>query len=84
MRLAALEPPRAAIILNAGVSMSPTADNSAPTPDRKQTEIRDLPSKDENDEAAGDVKGGASTDPVARRNPGLRAIDPCWRPGGAV
>lgn len=68
--------------------MSPTPDEHATTPERKETEIRDLPARQPSDDAAGEVKGGATSTiiPCIRVPKVIKPIapmaDPCWRPGG--
>jgi hypothetical protein len=61
-------------------------DDTTASPERKSTEIQDLPAKERNDEVAGDVKGGAAVDPCIRAprlNVTDREIEPCWRPGNS-
>jgi hypothetical protein len=62
--------------------VSTTPDERTPLPERKETEIRDLPDKQPSDDAASDVKGGSIT-PCVRvpktKPPTIGPIDPCWR-----
>lgn len=60
-------------------------DDTASIPEKKSTEIQDLPPQDEVAETSGDVKGGAALDPcfrAPRRGPLDRTVEPCFRPGG--
>ena len=48
----------------------------------KESEIKDLPPRDEHDESAGEVKGGATLEPCVRTRLKPLLMDPCIRPGG--
>jgi hypothetical protein len=62
--------------------VSATPDERTPTPERKETEIRDLPDKQPGDDAASDVKGGTTSAiiPCFRVPKVLKPIDPTMDP----